>query len=271
MLTLSSISKCFARSFDQKSAGPQRGPSGCGVYWREEVVIIKNVTPPSPPKSQFLWLSSVPSRPGSPRDWPWKFEKITLSSIRPGSTTMLPKCLQSHPKVIQIAPKSDPRISKWDLWKYLFYYNKIILLHNFATQNQQSSRKFVDIGSHRRSKKSIKNRQKSIPVPSGDLLAGRAYPRMSQMATQGPKVMQKGIKKWNPNHTFRHYNNNFNGNQSGDRRQRRSLKISTLSCVFDGQFSKIPIFSAGEPGGAGWQRGRLNQYSFSYRIEKPIC
>ena len=37
-------------------------------------------------------------------------------------------CLQSHPKVTQIAPKSDLRISKWDLWKCMFYCSKTLLL-----------------------------------------------------------------------------------------------------------------------------------------------
>ena len=39
-----------------------------------------------------------------------------------------------------------------------------------------------------------KNRQKSMPVPSGDLLAAPGYPWMSQMATQGLIMMQTGIK-----------------------------------------------------------------------------
>ena len=33
-----------------------------------------------------------------------------------------------------------------------------------------------------------------MPVPSGDLLAAPGYPWMSQMATQGLKMMQTGIK-----------------------------------------------------------------------------
>ena len=115
--------------------------------------------------SQFLSLSRVTSRPGSPRDWPWKFEKITLNSIRPGNTKMLPEWLQSHPKVTQMTPKSDPRISKWDLWKCVFYQGKTLLLQfpghpkpskkqikcstdNVTTQNKQISRKYIKIGTH---------------------------------------------------------------------------------------------------------------------------
>ena len=42
--------------------------------------------------------------------------------------------------------------------------------------------------------KSTKNRQKTMPVHSGDLLAAPGYPWMSQMATQGLKMLQTGIK-----------------------------------------------------------------------------
>ena len=45
----------------------------------------------------------------------------------------------------------------------------------------------------------IKNHQKSIPVPSSDLLSAPGCPWMSQMSIQGAKMIQKGIKKGSQN------------------------------------------------------------------------
>ena len=42
--------------------------------------------------------------------------------------------------------------------------------------------------------KSIRSCQKSIPVPSGDLLAAPGCPWRSKTVAQGAKMIQKGIK-----------------------------------------------------------------------------
>ena len=72
---------------------------------------------------------------------------------------------------------------------------------------------------------------KATRSASEDELASAFKERLTQM-------IHKGVK-WSPKHTFEHHH--FNGNQSGDRRQRRSLQIILI--IFANLFYCFLIFS----------------------------
>ena len=59
-----------------------------------------------------------------------------------------------------------------------------------CTKFTKIHRNFVPSGTQQ----SIENHQKSIHVPSGDLLSAPECPWMSQMSIQGAKIIQKAIK-----------------------------------------------------------------------------
>lgn len=179
--------------------------------------------PPYPQKLYFVWLplDTFPSWP--PGDWPWTFMKNTLNSIRPGNTQMLQKWFQSRATLTPTTPKHDARISKWDLWKYVFTIIKPSFCKFQGIPNLPRNRSSVlltillpkidricehvsDIGVTGDSNNSSKNIKKK---------KGYLRPKVTSWPPLGRRCQNDPQKwrKWCPQPIFGHQN--FSANQNG--------------------------------------------------------
>ena len=88
----------------QKSAGPQRGPSGCGVWWREEVKSLR-MWAPLASKVTFCDITQAyfPS---------WVPQGLNLKIREKHIKINTPRKHKNAPKVPPKPPKSDPNNTK---------------------------------------------------------------------------------------------------------------------------------------------------------------